>query len=468
MNRSDLHKVTKRHSILKLADARMRRLVRHVGVTASLFAGVACAAPALAETLFLRNFSLIDGRGGAARPSSSMVVTDGRIIWVGPQREARPPADAQTVDLTGKYVIPGLVDLHIHLGNLHELTQNERFYTRANVEHDLATYASYGFTTVAIMGTDKDVIFEVRREQRAGRPTQARVYTAGQGIAFKGGYGGVPGINRPVATAQEAEVEVNAQAAKGADFIKLWMDDELGTMPKMPPEISQAIIDTAHRHGLPAFAHIFYLEDAKRLVSQGIDGLVHGVRDQRVDQELLSEMKRRGTTQVAATLSREASLFAYGKPAPQLSDPFFQQSIPPETLSQLASPERQRRVSSNPVFPRLPSFFQAASSNLKRLADAGVDYGFGTDAGPPGRVPGYSGHWELELMVGAGFTPLQAIHAATGKAAAILGARDIGTLERAKWADFVVLDANPVADIKNSRKINAVYIAGRRVPSVKP
>lgn len=440
-----------------------------LGLVARALAGVAAMATATiayAETVTYRNFSLIDGRGGPAQRGSAMIVSDGRIVWVGDADQAPAMPEGETVDLAGKYVIPGLIDTHIHLGNLHDLTQDEKFYTRENVEADLKTYAAYGFTAVAIMGTDKDAIFAVRNAQRAGRPTNARLFTAGQGIVFRGGYGGVPGVNRPVATPKEAIAEVDAQAAKGADYIKLWLDDELATMPKMPPEISRAVIDAAHRNGLKAFAHIFYLADAKRLAAEGIDGFVHSVRDRPVDKALTDAMKEKGIVQVAGTLSREAAMFAYAKPAPQLNDPFFQQSLSPNALQQLASPERQRTVASGPFYSRLPGFFEQAMDNLKREAAAGVRYGLGTDSGPPGRVAGYSGHWEMELMVKDGFTPGQAIQAATAYGAEILGARDIGTLERSKWADFVVLDANPLQDIKNTRAISAVYIAGRKVPSV--
>lgn len=448
-------------------DGNLRGMLRRLAVATALAGGLALAGAAGAETLLLKNFTLIDGTGGAARPGSSMLVTDGRIIWVGAASEASAPADAQTVDLTGKYVMPGIIDLHIHLGNVHDLTQDQKFYSRENVEHDLRTYAAYGVTTVQIMGTDKDLIFDLRREQRAGRPTEARIYTAGQGLVLKGGYGGVPGINHPVATPAEAVAEVDAQAAKGADFIKLWVDDELHTMPEMAADMSKAIIDAAHRHGLKAYAHVFYLADAKRLTAQGVDGFVHTVRDQPVDGALIAAMKAQGTVQIASTLSREAAVMAFGSPAPELKDPFFQQSISPEALALLASPERQKSVAATASFPRLPAFLATAEKNTRALFNGGVKIGFGTDAGPPGRVPGYSEHWELSELVKAGLTPAQAIHAATGGAAELLGARDLGTIERAKWADLIVLDANPLADIANSRKISAVYIAGRPVPTVK-
>jgi imidazolonepropionase-like amidohydrolase len=259
---------------------------------------------------------------------------------------------------------------------------------------------------------------------------------------------------------------VTAQLAKGVDFIKLWLDDELGTMPKMPAAISAAIIDTAHKSGARVLAHIFYLEDAKRLADQGVDGFVHSVRDQPIDQALIDSMERHGTWQVAATLSREASMFAYGSTPPYASDSFFARGVSAKTLELIRSPERQKTIASNPNFKKYPAFLDNAKINIKRLVDAGVPFALGTDAGPPGRFPGYFEHWELQLLVDSGLTPAQAIDSATRRAAMVLGAADLGTLEPTKWADFVVLDANPLTDIRNSRKIRTVYIAGAEVPPI--
>jgi imidazolonepropionase-like amidohydrolase len=318
------------------------------------------------------------------------------------------------------------------------------------------------------MGTDKDLIYPLRAEQRSGRPTYARVYTAGQGLVFKGGYGGVVGLNTPVSTPEEAVAAVNREADKGADLIKLWVDPELGTMPVMPPAISKAVIDQAHARGLRAIAHVFYLDDAKRLLAQGVDGFAHSVRDQPVDQAFLDAMKSKGAWQLAGTLSRESAMFAFGAPSPLLEDPFFRAAASPASLALLASPERQKTVASNPHFNDFPEFFATAKANFKRELDAGVNIAFGTDAGPPGRFPGYSEHRELELMVEAGATPMQAITAATGSAARFLKADNLGVVAAGKQGDLLVLDADPLADIRNTRKINSVYLAGRPVTSVRP
>jgi imidazolonepropionase-like amidohydrolase len=422
----------------------------------------------VAQVKVLKNFTLIDGTGRAPLPNAAMILENGRIAWVGPEAKLKPPPSAPVTDLQGKYIMPGIINLHVHLGATIGLDQNEKFFTPENVEKDLKTYASYGVTTVLSMGTDKDSIFKIRDEQRAGRPTETRIYTAGQGFVFKGGYGGLEGVNQGVATVAEVEPAVAAQAAKHVDFIKLWMDDHLGTKKKMPYDIAQAIIESAHRHHLRVIAHIFYLQDAKQLVDYGVDGLAHSVRDKPIDPAFIADMKRHGTWQEAATLSREASMFVYGQTPAFANDPFFTRSISADIVAKLKSPAYQQKMRSDPDFAMYPGFLRTAEHNLKTLADAGVPYAFGTDSGPPGRFPGYFAHWEMELMVQAGLTPMQVITAATGSAARFLHAEDLGTLEKNKWADLIVLDKDPLDDIKNTRTISAVYIAGKRVAGPAP
>jgi imidazolonepropionase-like amidohydrolase len=427
-----------------------------------------CAGSLLAEVKVLEDFTLIDGTGRPPATHVSMIIDNGRIRWVGPSAQARTPADAEKISLAGKFVMPGIINLHGHIGNTVDLTQDAKFFTRENIQQNLKTYASYGVTTVLSMGTDQDLIFRIRDEQRSGRPSVTRVYTAGQGFVFKGGYGGLSGVNPQVANVADVSAEINSLAAKKVDIIKLWMDDHLGTQKKMPYDIAKAIVDGAHRHHLRAAAHIFYLQDARQLVDDGVNGLAHSVRDKPVDQALIEGMKKHGTWQMAGTLTREASMFIYGglvdgKAAPFLALPFFTQSVSDNVLKTLKSPAYQQTIRSDPEFSRYQGFFEMAKKNLKTLADAGVRYGMGTDTGPPGRFPGYFEHWEMQLMVEAGLTPMQVIVAATGSGAEFLEARDLGTLAPAKWADLIVLDRNPLEDIKNTQTIRAVYVAGNRV-----
>lgn len=444
------------------------------GMAALLAASV--AAPARAETTVLTNVNLIDGVSAAAQPGSALVITDGKIAYAGPMSGLKSPKGATVQDLAGKTVMPGIIDSHVHIGLMKDVTQDEKFFTPENVNADLKQYAAYGVTSVQVLGTDKDFVLDLRNQQRRSRPTISRVFSAGQGAVIKGGYGGLLGVTQPIATPEEGRKLVDEQAAKGVDFIKLWVDDERKTIPvKMPPAVSAAIIDEAHKKHLRAVAHVFYLEDAKELIRQGVDGFGHMVRDQPVDKELLDMMKAKGVWMVSATLSRE---MAYSLAImPWLNDPFFTRGVTPGTLDALRSMAREKAVVLGPTrFPGLPYekkvFFDMdrtlvqALENWQAMVNAGVNVGMGTDSGPNGRFPGFNAHEEMQMQVLAGRTPMEAIKSATADNARWLGDKSIGTLEKGKWADLVVLEKSPLDDIRNTQMISAVFIAGNSVPTI--
>src|SRR5665213_4003086 len=419
-----------------------------LGAAALLAASL--GAPAWGETTVLNNVTVIDGTGAAAQPGSAIVMTNGKIAWVGPVASLKAPKDARTLDMSGKFVMPGIIDAHVHIGMMHDVTQDEKYETPENVQADLKQYATYGVTTVQVLGTDKDFVLDLRNQQRKGRPTMARVFSAGQGAVMKGGYGGLVGVTNPISTPEEGRKLVDEQAAKGVDFIKLWVDDERKTIPvKMPPAVSAAIIDEAHKKHLRAVAHVFYLADAKELVREGINGFAHMVRDQPVDGELLNMMKAKGTWMVSATLSRE---MAYSLAImPWLNDPFFTRGVTPGTLTALRSNARENAVVLGPTrFPGLPyekkvffdmdrTLFQALE-NYQAMVKAGVKTGAGTDSGPNGRFPRFNAPEEMQMEVMAGRSTMDAIKSATSDNARWLGDASIGSLEQGKWADLVVLD----------------------------
>ncbi|MBY9061381.1 amidohydrolase family protein [Sphingomonas yunnanensis] len=434
--------------------------------------GVAIAAlclggAAAAETVVLDHVTLFDGTGAAPRADQALIMTEGRITWVGAAAARPRPSDATVENLRGKFLMPGLIDSHVHLGLVDGVDQSfPKYYDRANVEEQLKLYAAYGITSVYTLGTDGDLIHQVIADQRrVGRIDRARAYTAGRGVVYKGSYGGVPGLEQSVATPAEATAMVQRETAKGDDFVKLWMDDEFGTVAKrMPYDVSRAVIDAAHAADKKAAAHIFYYDNAAELTREGVDVFMHQVRDRVADPTLVGAMKRRGTWQLASTLSREAS-FTYTL-LPFVDEPFFSRGVAPSTIATLKSQERQQKLEASPLFPKYPPVLRNAMASLAAEVKGGVRYGMGTDSGPTARFPGYFAHWELELMVKAGLTPLQALTAATGTNASFLRENESGVLKPGKWADLLVLDRDPTRDIRNTRAIDAVYVAGRKVPTI--
>jgi len=442
-----------------------RSLFQSAALCALALAGAVCPA----EVTVLDNATLIDGTGRVPVANSAIVITDGRITYAGPKAQAKLPAGATRVDLAGKYIVPGVINLHGHLGATKGLVQDNKNYTRENTIHQLKTYANYGVTTVVSMGSDQPVLLTIRNEQRTtGRPKETRVFTAFRGFTGPGGYPtkapGMKGVPYEVSTPAQVETALNELAANRVDLVKVWVDDHLGKEQKIPLDLVKVIIAGAKKRGLNTAAHIFYYGDAKTLAEAGLHGLVHSVRDKEVDAAFIASLKKSGTWQAAATFTRELSMFVYAQPPKWLDDPFFQPSATPDMIRTFKSEAYTKGVLANAENMEYKGFLKTAQKNLKKLADAGVPYGFGTDTGPPARIQGFFEHLEMQLMAEAGLTPQQIITSWSKSAAQWLGAsKDLGTIEAGHWADIVVTGKNPVADINNMHSIEQVYIGGNRV-----
>ena len=411
---------------------------------------------AAAADIVLQDVTLIDGTGHAPLAHATVVIRDGRIASVSAAADQVTRTNARHIRLSGKTVMPALINAHGHLGLTEGTASGPQVYSAANIERQLMQYQRYGVTRVLSLGLNHDLVYDLRKEQLSGHLGGATIMTADRGF---GAFHGVPPstmsdiVYRP-STPEEARQEARETASRKPDFIKLWLDDSLGTQPKMPPEIYGAIIDEAHRQGFKVAAHVFYLDDAKQLVRDGVDVLAHSVRDKTVDDELIGLMKQHGTFYIP-TLQLEEAFFIYSEKPPWTDSAFFRLGVTPDLAAFLV---RQANTQHR-------QFLVTAEQNVKRLADAGIAIAFGTDSGAfPTRIQGFAEHRELYLMVSSGLTPLQAIHSATAVNARLLGVTArTGTIEQGKDADLLVLDADPSADISATTRLAAVWQRGVEV-----
>ena len=413
----------------------------------ALALGALAAAPHVtgglaAQTVAYTGAIVWDGTGAGPMRNATIVVEDGRITAVGSQ--VQPPSGAQIVALDGKYVTPGLIDAHAHVSG--EWAPDSVSGEEERVRATLRLFALYGVTTVNSLGDDATVI--AVRDAAGERPPHARVLAAG------------PVVYAESAADARSLAEANAEA--GVDWLKLRVDDNLGTTEKMPWEAVQAVLDVGEQRGIPVATHLFYLEDAKRLLEMGTGMIAHSVRDTAVDQAFIDQLEESGVCYVP-TLVREVSTFTYATRPAWFDEPFFLEHADSAQVAQLGTPESQQRFRESRSAAGYRKALRVAMANLKTLHDAGVPIAFGTDAGPTQRFPGYFEHMELHLMVGAGLTPEEAMLSATSVAASCLGLDDVGTLEPGKLADFLVFESDPVRDIMFSRTLEQVYVGGTRV-----
>ncbi len=424
------------------------------------------ASPSYAEVVVLQGARLIDGTGKAPLENAVVVVDGGRIAAVGAAGKVKVPQGARVVDVSGRTIMPGLINAHGHVGLVVGGQNKADGYTKENVQAQLARYEQYGVTSVLSLGLNRDLGYEVRDQQRSGAIPGASLFTAGRGIGVPDGAPPVPvapdQVYRPK-NAEEAAAEVRETASHHPDYLKLWVDDVYGKFPKMDPKVFKAAISEAHKNKIKVASHVFYLADAKALIGDGVDALAHSIRDQPVDAALVAQMKKRGTFYVA-TLSVDESAFALVDEPALLDDPFLAGALAPEVMQRFRTPEYRDKVNADPNLPRIRAALGNGMKNVKALQDAGVNIAFGTDSGAnPVRIAGWAEHRELELLVRAGLTPMAALVAATRGSAKMLGAQDRGTLEKGKRADFLVLAANPLDDIRNTRKLVSIWNGGREV-----
>jgi imidazolonepropionase-like amidohydrolase len=412
------------------------------------------------STVVLTGARLIDGTGRAALEQATLVITNGRVVAVGAPATVTIPQGASAIDLSGKTIVPGFINAHGHLG-----AGDKQLPLRDQIVQQLRLYARYGVTTLQSLGDDGIESVKLHDEQEQGTLDRARLYTAGAAVVAN--------------SVDDARQKIDKAAAMKVNIIKTRMNRlmfadgsrtgspvSFAKAPDMAPEVYKAVIDQAHQHGLRVAAHLFYLDQAQGLVAAGLDVVAHGVRDQDVSSTFIAELKRRNVGYIP-TLTRDLAVFEFDKTPDYLNEPFFLRglSVFRTDIEEIKNPAFQEKVRNSTEAQQTRKALEQGSRNVKLLSDGGVTIAMGTDSGAVvGRWQGYNEHRELELMVKAGLTPMQALVAATGGAARVLKLdQQLGSLEAGKWGDFVVLRSNPLADIRNTRQIDSVWIAGRRL-----
>ena len=403
---------------------------------------------------------IVDARR-APIENAAILVDKGKIVKVGKAGEIAAPAGTTRVDLTGKTVIPALIDTHIHIGYQKDATYSAANYTRENLMDQLRRYAYAGVTAVMSLGTDPgDEPFVTRAYQERTGGTQ--FLFAGRGIAAPNAGPGDTALKPSawaVSTIDQARNAVREEIAKKVDFVKVWVDDRGGAVKKTPPEIYRAVIDEAHKRKTRVIAHVFYLEDARELVKAGVDGFAHLVRDQEMDDALIAEMKRKGVV-VMPNLGLAANR-ADTAPDGWLNDPLYRETTPEAIIARVRTSYANRTPQALAAAQKMYGLMR---KNLQKLNAAGVTIVLGGDSGAvPDHFHGFSSHHEMQWMAEAGMTPAQVLNAATVTGADFLKLRDKGTLDSGKSADFIVLDANPLEAIANTRKIAKVYFHGQEI-----
>ena len=410
---------------------------------------------------------LIVGDGATVIEDGAIVVRDGTIVEIGGRGAIEAPPGASRVDLSGKTVMPMIVNVHGHVGYMRGAETGSAHYSRENVLDHLRRSVYYGVGVVQSLGTDRDDIeIAIRDEQRTGAlndPELALLLTASNGVvaptpgAPNGGPSFATDVVLEASSPDEARGHIRQLAEVRPDMVKIWVDDRGGTKTKLEPDVYRAAIAEAHEQGLRAVAHVYYLDDAKDLVRSGVDGFAHMVRaPPGVDDQLVG-------------MIRDADLFqctAMSIPKRLVDNPSW---IDDPALSETVSPEvidvwKSRLEGAAPeAVARTRTQYAGLQASLRRLHAGGARIVLCADTGLLTQAPGFTEHRELEAMVQAGIPPLEAISAATRTGAEVLGLTDRGILAEGMRADFIVLDENPLEAIANSRRIFAVYRNGNAI-----
>jgi len=445
---------------------------RRAILTLGLAVLAACSTPSSDETAqaqsaagavtVFRGARLILGDGGPAIENAAFIVAGDRFVAAGPSADIEMPANASTVDLTGKTVMPAIVDAHSHIGYMKDLTTSPENYSRANILDHMYKFAYHGVAASQAQGSDFGIMpYQLRDEILAGKyPDAARFLTAGRGLAPPDEIS--PANMRHAAyvvtTEEGARADVEELHHWNVGLIKMWLTNRNGRVRPFAPDLVEAIVNAAHENGMRVIVHATEIENAKTALRAGVDVFAHMITD--IDDELMGLFAQHPNTSVLlAQVGRRTIHAPYLDPP----DPLLVDTVKPAQIARLRDTIAATTTEERDA---VRAEWDKTAANIMRLHNAGVRIGIGSDGGGQGqdRYIGFTAHTEIENMVAAGMSPMDALVCATRNGAEVLGlSEELGTITAGKSADFIVLDANPLEDITNTRKIDRVFLRGREV-----
>ncbi len=423
--------------------------------------------------LLIKSVTLIDGTGAQPQEGVDIRISGGRIVEIGSGLSASP--ETETVNGSGKYVIPGLIDAHVHLDApiVFQLTPEEKAQI---IEHTPKAFLYNGVTTVLNVSSKVDWIFEQRQAEREGRLMSPRIYAMGRSFTPEGGWGSRHG-GAAVADAEDALTRARDYISRGTDGFKVIIEDGLGasaTYNRMSDEMQMAISRIAQENNVPIYTHAINLDEFHSAVKMSSRAIVHGLEDPIPPGDTILQDMVENNVALVPTHSLWEAFLRHDEAAVDLDDPLLRASVPHFLLDYMQDPgyraEETRRflkVAGMSVYQWAEEKIPVFRENILKAHQAGVLLATGTDAGGPVgfNFQGYNTPWEVKLFVQAGLSPMDALVAATRNGAMVIGVQDqLGTVEAGKLADLLILAANPLDDIENVRKIETVVYKGKAYP----
>ncbi|HEY4362044.1 MAG TPA: amidohydrolase family protein [Bryobacteraceae bacterium] len=439
------------------------------------------------HTFLIRNARLFLGDGTVIE-QGSVLVKNGKIaeVFTGAAPDAKS-LKAESIEAAGKTLLPGLIDVHVHLGANGGFASKQDDYTKAdeNIDHELAAYLYSGVTAVKSAGDTLDAMLKHREAIASGETLGAELFTVGPMFTVEGGHGAealqyIPEnvratvqqqIVRLPKSADEARAQVAALKAKGVDGIKAILDAGAGSTHwnRLDPQILRAIGDAARQAGLPLVVHTGDARDVADALDAGASGIEHGSFHEVIPAALFARMKEANVT-YDPTLTAVEGIAAFVKQdLTPLQRSLVIQTAPPDLLESTKALMVSPSVNSfRAAYAGYPVNLDVAQKNLVAAQQAGVTLVTGTDSGNPLVLHGPAVHRELQLWVAAGVPPAAALQGATYNAAKLLRAdRRIGLIRGGYEATLLLVDGNPLQEISATERISIVFLKGEAINRTK-